>query len=84
MNVIIFIVMMYVFMLNVFGGLKMFTKMSLSAGIEKQKEKLNKLIQGYNKNPDAVRLTFAVLWIFFFTLRLVLAVLTGIYIFSLI
>lgn len=82
MNVIVFIVMLYVFMLSVFGMFKMFTKMSLSAGIEKQKEKLNKLIQGYNKNPDAVRLTFAVLWILFFVLRLVLVILTGIYLFS--
>ena len=84
MNVIVFIVMLYVFMLSVFGVLKMFTKMSLSAGIEDQKVKLNKLIDDYNKNPNPLRFTFAMLWIFFFVLRLALVILTGIYIFSLI
>lgn len=82
MNVIIFIVMLYVFMVSVFGILKMFTKISLKAGIEDQKAKVNKLIQDYNENPNTVRLTFATLWILFFVLKLVLAILTGIYIFS--
>lgn len=84
MNVIVFIVMLYVFMLSVFGVFKMFTKMSLKAGIEDQKVKLNKLIQDYNENPSPLRFIFATLWIFFFVLRLVLVILTGIYIFSLI
>lgn len=84
MNVIVFIVMLYVFMLSVFGILKMFTKMSLKAGIEDQKVKLNKLIQDYNENPNPLRFTFATFWIFFFGLRLALVILTGIYIFSLI
>lgn len=83
MNVIIFIVMLYVFMLSVFGILKMFTKMSLKAGIEDQKARVNKLIQDYNENPNTLRLTFATFWIFFFVLKLVLAILTGIYLFSL-
>ena len=84
MNVIVFIVMLYVFMLSVFGILKMFTKMSLKAGIEDQRAKVNKLIDDYNKNPNPLRFTFAALWIVFFVLRLVLVILTGIYIFSLI
>lgn len=84
MNVIVFIVMLYVFMLSVFGMFKMFAKMSLKAGIEDQKARVNKLINDYNENPDTLRLTFATFWIFFFVLRLVLAILTGIYIFSLI
>lgn len=84
MDVIVFIVMLYVFMLSVFGILKMFTKMSLKAVIEDQKSKINKLIDNYNENPNPLRFTFATLWIFFFTLRLVLVILTGIYIFSLI
>ena len=82
MNVVVFIVMLYVFMLSVFGLLKMFTKMSLKSGIEDQKARVNKLIQDYNENPDTLRLTFATFWIFFFVLKLVLAILTGIYIFS--
>lgn len=84
MNVVVFIVMLYVFMLSVFGMFKMFTKMSLRAGIDDQKAKVNKLIADYNKNPDPLRFTFATLWVFFFALRLVLVILTGIYIFSLI
>ena len=84
MNVIVFIVMLYVFMLSVFGIFKMFTKTSLKAGIEDQKAKVNKLIQDYNENPDTLRLTFATFWIFFFVLKLALAILTGIYILSLI
>ena len=84
MNVIVFIVMLYVFMLSVFGMFKMFTKMSLKAGIEEQKAKVNKLIDDYNENPNPLRFTFATLWIFFFVLRLVLVILTGVYIFSLI
>lgn len=84
MNVIVFIVMLYVFMLSVFGMFKMFTKMSLKAGIEDQKVKLNKLIQDYNENPNPLRFTFATIWLFFFVLRMVLVILTGIYIFSLI
>lgn len=84
MNVIVFIVMLYVFILSVFGMFKMFTKMSLKAGIEDQKARVNKLINDYNENPDTLRLTFATFWIFFFVLRLALVILTGIYIFSLI
>ena len=82
MNVIVFVVMLYVFMLSVFRIFKMLNKMSLRAGIEDQKEKLNKLIDDYNENPNPLRLTFATLWIFFFALRFVLVILTGLYIFS--
>lgn len=84
MNVVVLIVMLYVFAATSRGFLKLLVVGGVENCIEKQKEAVNKLIDKYNEDPDKMAFSYWSVWLCLLILRVCLLILTGAYFFSLI
>ena len=84
MNMVVLIVMLYVFAATSRGFLKLLFVGGAENCIEKQKEAANKLIEKYNEDPDKMAFSYWCVWLSLLIFRVCLLILTGAYFFSLI
>jgi len=84
MNMVVLIVMLYVFAATSRGFLKLLVVGGAENFIEKQKEAVNNLISKYNEDPDKMAFSYRCVWLCLLIFKGCLLILTGAYFFSLI